>query len=70
MSISTEEYFTLFLYDEEAGLWFDEFGSYDREEVKEEEDIASDVYYWHTIVETDGTHEALMKASEKLNYLI
>jgi len=63
-----EEYHTLAVYDEEMGQWFDEFGSYLKGEVREEEAIAREHYGLTRIVTTDGTQEALVSALKRLNY--
>ena len=62
-------YYTLFVRDEETGIFHDEFGDYKRADVQEEADCT---YYDRKksdikIINTGGTAEALFAASRKLN---
>ena len=62
-------YYTLFVRDEDTGIFHDEFGDYTRSSVKEEADCT----YWDRkksdlkIVNTGGTAQLLIAAGRKLN---
>lgn len=62
-------FYTLFVRDEETGIFHDEFGDYKKADVKEE----SDCTYWDrkkkdlAIINTFGTSEGVRDAAKKLN---
>ena len=67
MTKNREDYYTLLLYDNESDVWFDEFGSYDYDEVSDEAKGASEVYDWISIVKTDGSIKQLLEVTGRLN---
>ena len=62
-------YYTLFVRDEDTGIFYDEFGDYTRAAVKEEADCT----YWDRktsdlkIINTGGTSAQLIAAGRELN---